>query len=433
MIISKILSWSGFKIGVDQLLFLEELALFMVLFVFLVWRVHLGEYVACLWFLYWVKGCAQLCTDVRHAAAVVLRFDCLQRFVFTFWTFASWYFGVDVVVWVNKVKIGWAALAFETSFRGTLFQWLSWWVALKRPLDFLVDFIDLPQLRSKQSLVCKLKIPKEEFLLRGRYEMLAHQSRSKFLLIISKFVLVEVKLVIGGNVGRFQLLRQHWFRVDPSNPRVKQYLLQTLQWTYSHFGVFVQQTWQQILDLVWQFNVFWEGQVLINYCTFNLFLVSGVKRRQTRDKFIKKGSKGVKVNTVRMPTFLNHLRRHVLSTTAKAVGDLSRIKTKFGQSKISNFDMPIMINQQIFRFKIPVYDILLMQIHEAIENFNEVEFGIILWHSLYAFEVVEKLASWAILIAEKVQSRTKQTKLWVSKQWLSLTMKGWFSISMIDF
>ena len=79
-----------------------------------------------------------------------------------------------------------------------------------------------------------------------------------------------------------------------------------------------------------------------------------------------------------MPTFLNHFRRHVLSTTTKAVGDLSRIKTKFGQSKISNFDMPIMINQQIFRFKIPVDDILLMQIHEAIENFDEVEFGIIL-------------------------------------------------------
>ena len=240
MIISKILSWSGFKIGVDQLLFLQELTLLVVLFVFLVWRVHLGEYVTCLWFLYWVEGCAQLRADVWHAAAVVLRFYCLQRLVFAFWAFASWYFGVDVVVRVNKVKIGRAALTFETSFGGTLFQWFSWWVTLQRSLDFLVDLIDLPQFRSKQSLVGKLKIPKEKFFLRGRYEMLAHQSRTKFLLIISKFVLVEVKLVIGGNIGRFQLLRQHWFRVDPSNPRVKQYLLQTFQWAYSHFWVFMQ-------------------------------------------------------------------------------------------------------------------------------------------------------------------------------------------------
>ena len=124
--------------------------------------------------------------------------------------------------------------------------------------------------------------------------------------------------------------------------------------------------------------MFWEGKVLINDCTFNLFLVSGIKRRQTCDKFVEKGSKGVEINTVRMAAFLNHLRRHVLSTAAKAVGDLSRIKTKFGQSKISNFNMSIMINQQIFRFKIPVNDILLMQVHESIKNFDEVEFGIIL-------------------------------------------------------
>ena len=109
--------------------------------------------------------------------------------------------------------------------------------------------------------------------------------------------------------------------------------------------------------------MFWEGKIFINYCAFNLFLVSRIKRRQARDKFIEKRSKGVKVNTVRMPTFLNHLRRHVLSTPAKAVGDFSGIKTKFGQSKISYLDMPIMIDQQIFRFKIPVYDILLMQVH----------------------------------------------------------------------
>ena len=206
MIISKIISWSGFKIGIDQLLFLEELAFFVVLFVFFVWRVHLSEYVACLWFFYWVEGCAQLGADVRHAT-VVLWFYGFQRLIFAFWAFASWYFGVDVIVRVYEVKIGRAALTFETSFRGTFFQWLSWWVALQRSLDFLVNLIDLPQFRSKQNLVGKLKVPKEEFLFRCRYEMLAHQSRSKFLLIISKFILVEVKLVIGGNVGRFQLLR----------------------------------------------------------------------------------------------------------------------------------------------------------------------------------------------------------------------------------
>ena len=79
-----------------------------------------------------------------------------------------------------------------------------------------------------------------------------------------------------------------------------------------------------------------------------------------------------------MASFLDHLRRHVLSTATEAVGDLPGFESKLGQSEISNFDMAIMINQEILRFEISVDDILLMQVHQAIENLDKIEFSVVL-------------------------------------------------------
>lgn len=97
-----------------------------------------------------------------------------------------------------------------------------------------------------------------------------------------------------------------------------------------------------------------------------------------------------------MASLLYHFRRHVLSTSTETISDLPTIQTRLRQSKISNFDMPIIIDQQILRLEISIYDILLMQIHESIEDFNEVESSIDLGHSFDGFEVIEELTAWTI-------------------------------------
>ncbi len=90
-----------------------------------------------------------------------------------------------------------------------------------------------------------------------------------------------------------------------------------------------------------------------------------------------------------MPTLQYHFRRHILSTATKGVGNLPGVHPPLGQSKISNFNMPIMPNQPILRLQIPVDNILLMQVHQPIKNLNKVESSMLFTHSLDRFKVVE--------------------------------------------
>ena len=195
----------------------------------------------------------------------------------------------------------------------------------------------------------------------------------------------------------------------------------------------MKKSWQKIFDLAWKFNIIWESQFFMNDCTLYFLLVSWIERRKTSDEFIKQGSKSIEVNTIWMSTFLNHLWWHILSTSTKTICDFPSIKSKLRQTKISYLDVSIMIDEQIFWFKISIYDILLMKVHKSIENFNKIELSIFFRHSFHCFKVVEELSSRTICIEQKVQSRTKQTKLWVSKQWFSFTINGWFSISIMLF
>ena len=67
-----------------------------------------------------------------------------------------------------------------------------------------------------------------------------------------------------------------------------------------------------------------------------------------------------------MPCFLDHFRRHVLSATAKTVSDIPAVESHFGQTEVCNFNMSVMVNQQILRFEISIDDILLMQVHKTV-------------------------------------------------------------------
>lgn len=61
-----------------------------------------------------------------------------------------------------------------------------------------------------------------------------------------------------------------------------------------------------------------------------------------------------------MPSFLYHLRRHVFRTPTKTIGNISAIQASFTESKICNLDMSIMIDQQVLRLKVTIYNVLLM-------------------------------------------------------------------------
>jgi hypothetical protein len=58
--------------------------------------------------------------------------------------------------------------------------------------------------------------------------------------------------------------------------------------------------------------------------------------------------------------------------------------------------MAIVIDEQIFWFEVSINDVLLMEVHQAIEDLNKVESSIFFVHSFNSFEVIEQLSSGAI-------------------------------------
>lgn len=93
-----------------------------------------------------------------------------------------------------------------------------------------------------------------------------------------------------------------------------------------------------------------KGELLIYNCIFNFLFISGVKRRQASHKLIKQSSESVKVDSIRMADFLDHFWGHVFSASTETVCYLSAVKASFRKSKICNFDVSVMIDEQIFRF-----------------------------------------------------------------------------------
>ena len=164
---------------------------------------------------------------------------------------------------------------------------------------------------------------------------------------------------------------------------MEQNLLESLHAAKAQLWVLIEKSIEEALDLRWESDVIGEGELFIDYCVFNLLLVSGIKRRQACHQLVKQCSKCVKINTVTVPTLQDHFWRHVLSTAAKTVSHFSGIKASLGKAKICNFDMSIMIDKQILRFEVSVDDVLLVDVHESVQNFNEVESSMFFAHALH--------------------------------------------------
>ena len=97
-----------------------------------------------------------------------------------------------------------------------------------------------------------------------------------------------------------------------------------------------------------------------------------------------------------MSRSLNHLRRHVLGAATKAVSNFPTFQTELGQTEISDLDMSIVVDQQILGLEVSVNDVLLVEVHQSVQDLDKVESSIFLIHPFDCFEVVEEFSSGAI-------------------------------------
>lgn len=72
--------------------------------------------------------------------------------------------------------------------------------------------------------------------------MLVHQGLSELLLIISQLILVEIELLVCGDIRRDQFFGENCFRVDSADPRMEQNLFEPFHAAKTQFGVFIEQS-----------------------------------------------------------------------------------------------------------------------------------------------------------------------------------------------
>jgi hypothetical protein len=55
-----------------------------------------------------------------------------------------------------------------------------------------------------------------------------------------------------------------------------------------------------------------------------------------------------------------------------------------------------MVDEQILRFEVAVDDVLLVEVHESVQNFDKVESSVFFAHAFHRLQVIEQLSAGAV-------------------------------------
>ena len=119
-----------------------------------------------------------------------------------------------------------------------------------------------------------------------------------------------------------------------------------------------------------------------------------VERWRPNQQFIQKISNWIVIHLIVIPVVSDNFRCHVIQTATEWVGSLISL---FGQPKISQFDMPRVIQDDVFRFNISVYEIRPVQIFKGQQSLNNKESSFPFLHFRVDSYQLKKLSSRCIL------------------------------------
>lgn len=104
----------------------------------------------------------------------------------------------------------------------------------------------------------------------------------------------------------------------------------------------------------------------------HLFAILLVVRWVATKHLIQKCTQTPPVNTLVMPNALNDLRRQILRRAAKRLGfvTLLRIDPLFRETEIRDFQISLIVKQNIFWFQIAIDNIVLMQTPNSLDHLS---------------------------------------------------------------
>ena len=95
-----------------------------------------------------------------------------------------------------------------------------------------------------------------------------------------------------------------------------------------------------------------------------------------------------------------HFRSHIFWGAAERESECVFLHFGPGEAEVSQFDVPLLVNENVLGFNVTVDDIILMQMMDCKTDFCEVDPGFGLGHPFDFSELLEELSAWTILNTE---------------------------------
>ena len=118
-----------------------------------------------------------------------------------------------------------------------------------------------------------------------------------------------------------------------------------------------------------------------------------IKGRHSDQKFVEKRSQSVEIHCSGVLARLQHLWRHILRRATDRERPRSESELVLRKPKISQFDMPVHIQQHVFRLQIAIHNIVIVEVFEAEKYFQKVEFSRLLWEGTVFVQMEEELTA----------------------------------------
>merc|ERR1712083_1139728 len=99
-------------------------------------------------------------------------------------------------------------------------------------------------------------------------------------------------------------------------------------------------------------------------------------RKRASKQAIKQASQAIVIERVTMTLACDHFRTQVSCSTNKGCKQRRLCKAIFGETKVCQSDMAVVVKETILGLQIPIQDLLRMKILEPKQYFTEIKHGV---------------------------------------------------------
>lgn len=155
------------------------------------------------------------------------------------------------------------------------------------------------------------------------------------------------------------------------------------------------------------------------------------ERRATCNHFVDQNTKCPPVNCKTVSCHLKYFWSEVFSCATETLSALIRLK-ELGKTKISKFNVAFHVHQDIFRFKVPVNNLISMQVAQPYQYLGSYELYCIFFEPSCLAQMIKQVSSFNILQEEIETKIVLEDVTHIDDKWVFSLSKNVFFSSRVQ-